>query len=142
MDAEKAVRLAEAAYQSQDVDRVMDLFDPKIIMYWNGQKVAEGSDGVRKWHEKSFLNAKEFKIHKTLRAATGESIALEWTNSWLDKNGVRHEGYGGEFWTMRNGRVLEWHAYYSVYSHESTAEKEDQEHGGGFIFGRTNPAKN
>lgn len=122
MNAESSVKQAEAAYQSQDLDRIMELFDPKIVMYWNGQKVAEGSDAVRKWYEgRAFLSAKEFKIHKSLRAATGDTIALEWTNSWLDKNGTRNEGYGGEFWTMRNGRLLEWHAYYSLYSRDSTA---------------------
>ena len=114
MNAESIVKQAEAAYQSQDLDRIMQLFDPEIILYWNGEKIAEGSDALRKWHEqRPFLIAREFNIRKSLKAASGDTIAVEWTNSWLDKNGKRSEGCGGEFWTMRNGRLLEWRAYYS-----------------------------
>lgn len=126
MDPEEIVRHVEAAYQSQDVDRIMELFDPEIVFYWNGRKRGEGRAEVRAVHEEMFGDENdEYEIRKTLRAASGETIAVEWTTSWIDPDGNRNEGYGGEFWTMRANRLREWHAYHRRYVHDGTDDRND-----------------
>lgn len=110
---EGLVYAAEAAYASLDVDRVMALFHPEIVLYWNGELRARGLDEVRRWHERSFAGVRDYRIRKTLRAATGDTIAVEWTDSWRDAaSGARTVGHGAELWTMRGDRLCEWHAYW------------------------------
>lgn len=113
MDPEEIVNQAEAAYQSQDLDRIMELFDPEIVVYWNGWKKAEGLEGVRKAYEERSTDEgyEEYQIEKTLRAASGETITVEWKSTRTYADGSRQVSHGGEFWTMRDDRILEWHAY-------------------------------
>ena len=116
MEPKEAVERAESAYQSQDVDRIMELFDPEIVMYWNGRKQGEGLAEVREVHEAMYAGElQDFEIRKTLRAASGDTITVEWTTTWIDEDGIRNGGFGGEFWTMRGDRLREWHAYHAQH---------------------------
>lgn len=128
MNPEQLVTEVEAAYQSQDVDRMMAFFHPEIVVYWNGQKRADGVEEVWTFHEEMYGDLQEFDIRKTLRAADGDTIAVEWTSIWVDADGNRREGYGGEFWTMRDGQLREWHAYHAPYDHEGTDDRSDGSH--------------
>lgn len=119
MEPEEIVNQAEAAYQSQDVDRIMELFDPEIVWYWNGWKKADGLEGMRKAHEEWLEVVEEVQIEKTLRAATGDTIAVEWESTSTLADGIHLEGYGGEFWTMRDDRLREWHAYNMTHGEEN-----------------------
>ena len=114
MTPEEIVQQAEAAYDALDLERMMALFDPQIIVYWNGRKLCEGLDELRSWHEgwMKFASQGEHRVRKRFRAAYGDTIAAEWEDYALGDDGKYHQGYGGEFWKMRNGRLLEWRAYY------------------------------
>src|SRR5688500_15662971 len=116
MNAEEIVRKAEAAYAAQDLELVKDLFDPNVIVYWDGKKLAGGRDAVIKLEEENFASWRDFRIKKTLRTASGDTIAVEWECSFTEKaTGNRVEFFGGEFWTIRNNRLVEWHAYGKAY---------------------------
>ncbi|WP_159904745.1 nuclear transport factor 2 family protein [Salinirussus salinus] len=121
MDPEALVREAEAAYQAQDADRIMDLFDPEILVYWDGKQLWETHEDVREHHAEAIADLPEFDIQKSLRAASGDTITVEWRDSWVDAEGTRGEGFGAEFWTMHDGRLREWHVYYETYDHDEMA---------------------
>jgi nuclear transport factor 2 (NTF2) superfamily protein len=117
MNPEEIVKQAELAYGALDLDQIILLFDPQIIVYWNGQKIIEGLDELRKWHER-WMETKvegDHWVRKTLRAASSDTIAVEWEDHGLGDDGKYYHGYGGEFWKMRGGRLLEWRAYYHNY---------------------------
>ncbi|HEY3073491.1 MAG TPA: nuclear transport factor 2 family protein, partial [Candidatus Limnocylindrales bacterium] len=77
---EELVRKAEAAYNSLDIDRIMDLFDPDIVQYLNGEKRIEGRDALRQDHLEGFLRSlpdgspgiEGYRLKKTLRMACGD----------------------------------------------------------------------
>ena len=47
----RLVRAAERpAYQAQDLDAIMQLFHPEIVIYWNGERVAIGHAEARQFH--------------------------------------------------------------------------------------------
>ncbi len=46
----RLVRGAERAYQAQDLDTIMQLFHPEIVIYWNGERVASGHREARQFH--------------------------------------------------------------------------------------------
>lgn len=131
MDPEEILKQAEAAYTSQDIDRIMELFDPEIVFYWNGQKQAEGLAEMREVHEERFSGDdgyEQFQVEKTLRAASSDTIAVEFETTWTYADGTRHEGYGSEFWMMRDDRLREWHAYYVEYVQDGDKEHLSLEH--------------
>jgi nuclear transport factor 2 (NTF2) superfamily protein len=111
VNPEEVVRKTEAAYQTQDVDRVLRLFDPECVVYFGGMKSLQGLDELRTWHEGWLPGRKEYTIRKTLRAASGDTIAVEWHSTFINDDGTPGESHGGEFWKMRNGRLIEWRAY-------------------------------
>ena len=115
--ADQVVAAAEAAYRSQDLTQIMRLLHPDIVMYWNGIKVAEGLDAAREFHAQrlGFGSAvrTDYQLDKTLRAAEGDTICVEWESSYRDGDGKLVRGRAGEFWTMRYGLLIEWRAYYN-----------------------------
>ncbi len=114
--ADQAVAAAEAAYRSQDLSQIMALLHPDIVIYWNGERVAEGLDAARQFHLQRLGfgsgTRHDYELHKTLRAAEGDTICVEWQSSYTDAQGRRVRGRAGEFWTMRYGLLIEWRAYY------------------------------
>lgn len=128
MESKEIVREAEAAYTAQNVDRIMELFDPEIVIYWNGRKVAEGLSEARTFHEEIYADEmQEYEVKKSLRAASGDTITVEFTVEGIDPDGSPMEGYGGEFWTMRDGLLREWHLYYESHRLDETDDQRDEE---------------
>jgi uncharacterized protein (TIGR02246 family) len=113
---EDIVRAAEDAYNALDMDRVLALFTPDVTFYMNGKLVGTGIDDVRRWHERFFAAVKDYRLTKTLRAASGDTITVEFTETFVrPKTDEPMQGFGGEFWTMRDGRLAEWHLYWRGY---------------------------
>ncbi len=67
---EEIVQAAEAAYTTLDIDQMMALFDPEIVLMWNGKVAARGLDELRRWHEERHAGRERQWIRKTLRAAS------------------------------------------------------------------------
>lgn len=103
----------------------MELFDPEIMFYWNGQTQAEGVAEMRDVHEERFSGEhgyEQFQVDGTLRAASDDTIAVEFETTWTDVNGTRHEGRGSEFWIMHDNQLREWGAYYVEYVQDGEDE--------------------
>lgn len=116
-EATRLVAEAEAAYAAQDVDRIMTLFDPDAVIVWNGERVAVGRDEVRHFHDEQLgfgRGLRDFRLTKRLRAASGTTIAVEYRSSFARSDGSRIESVAGEFWTLRRGKLIEWHGYQHV----------------------------
>ena len=111
------MRAAERAYQAQDLDTIMRLFHPEIVIYWNGERVASGHAEARQFHVEKLGIGRESgrrdqRLSKMLRAAQDDTICVEWDSSYTTADGEEAHGAGGEFWTMSGDLVIEWHAYY------------------------------
>jgi putative hydrolase of the HAD superfamily len=113
----RLVRAAERAYQAQDLDAIMQLLHPEIVVYWNGERVAIGHAEARQFHVDKLgfgrqSNRRDYRLTKTLRAAHGDTICVEWDSSYTTVDGDQVRGSAGEFWTLNGDLVIEWHAYY------------------------------
>ncbi|HWM22447.1 MAG TPA: DUF1348 family protein [Ilumatobacteraceae bacterium] len=113
----RLVRAAEHAYQAQDLDAIMQLFHPEIVIYWNGERVAMGHADARRFHVETLgigrpTDRRDERLSKTLRAVQGDTVGVEWVSSYTTSDGKQMRGAGGEFWTMNGDLVIEWHAYY------------------------------
>ena len=116
MDAQAIVQQAETAYASQDLNLVEALFHPDVEVYWNGKKSMQGRDAVMEFETRNFASWHDFRIHKTLRAATGNTIAVEWEVSFIsNQSGDKVEVLGAEFWTIEDGLLKIWQTYTTNY---------------------------
>ncbi|MEP7114052.1 MAG: HAD-IA family hydrolase [Ilumatobacteraceae bacterium] len=122
--ADQLVAAAEAAYRSQDLSQIMPLLHPDIVIYWNGARVAEGLDAARVFHTAKLgfgtTIRRDYQLRKTLRAADGDTICVEWESSYRTDDGQLVRGRAGEFWTMRYGLLIEWRAYHHRLNDEET----------------------
>ncbi|MGH9134450.1 MAG: HAD-IA family hydrolase [Ilumatobacteraceae bacterium] len=114
----RLVRAAERAYRAADLDQIMQLFHPEIVIYWNGERVASGHAEARRFHVDKLgigrpTNRRDIRLSKTLRVAAGDTIGVEWETSHIDSGGGTVLGSGGEFWTMNGDLVIEWHAHFN-----------------------------
>ena len=114
--AQRLVTMAEKAYAEQNLGAAMAMFHPQVVMYWNGRKVASGLAEAKQFHidKLGFDGSKrspDYRLTKTLRAAEGDTICGEWESSYRREDGTIVRSSGGEFWTMRYGLLIEWHAY-------------------------------
>jgi len=113
---EDLVRGAEEAYNALDVERVMRLFTPDAVFYRNGKLKAKGADELRRFHEGFFAAVSDYRLRKTLRAAAGDTVTVEFEETWVaTTDGTPMEGFGGEFWTIEEDRLAEWHLYWRSY---------------------------
>jgi putative hydrolase of the HAD superfamily len=115
-EAQRLVTMAEQAYGARDLDAILPMLHPQIVIYWNGQKVASGLAEAKKFHIDtlgfgSSTIRYDYRLSKTLRAAQGDTICVEWESSYRREDGVVVSSKAGEFWTMRYGLLIEWHAY-------------------------------
>ncbi len=110
--AEDIVKRAESVYQRRSLEEAMDFYYPDAVIVWNGREVARGAEQVRSFHEKFFDPAiKELSLKKTLRAASGDTIAVEWHATWENPDGSHGDQTAAEFWTLKEGRLTEWRAF-------------------------------
>jgi hypothetical protein len=114
--AARLVQAAQEAYAAQDLEAVMGLFHPDCLVSWNGRHVASGHDEVRRFHLDELGFGAEagpgLALTKTLRAAQGDTISVEWESRSPAGDGQLVVGRGGEFWTLRGDLIVEWHAYH------------------------------
>ena len=115
--ARQLVADAEAAYAAQDVDRIMTMFDRDVVVVWNGQRVATGLDETRRFHE-GFLGfgrgLNDFRLTKRMRSATGDTVSVEFRSSFARSDGSRVESVAAERWTLRRGKLVEWHCHQTI----------------------------
>jgi putative hydrolase of the HAD superfamily len=111
----RLVMEAERIYQAQDLEAMMRLLHPEIVIYWNGVKVAQGIEQARQFHidRLGFGSAsrRDYRLRKTFRAQMGDTICGEWESTATMPDGQVVRSAAGEFWTMRGDQLIEWRAY-------------------------------
>ena len=114
---EGCVDRVAAAYRSDDLDVVMGLFDPDISIHWNGERVALGADEARRFHAERLGvgtgDRRDLHVRKRLRAASGDTVAVEHESDHRDADGALVAAASAEFWTLRRGLIVEWNVYQS-----------------------------
>jgi hypothetical protein len=50
-------------------------------------------------------------VRKTVRAAQDDTVCVEWESSYRDDDDAVVRARAAELWTVRYGRIIEWHAY-------------------------------
>ena len=121
---EELVAAVEAVYNAQDVERIMALFHPEIVWFWNGRLAARGIDELRRTHGREMGRRQDYRIRKQLQVANGDTLAVEWVANFTDPaTDSEMEVCGGEIWTLDGGLLREWHAYAQLYRRDRGASE-------------------
>ena len=116
MTPTETVAAAEAVHAAVDMDRIMDLFQDDVIFYWNGKVKARNKTELQRWYEEEyFANIRKYEITKSLRAAAGDTLTVEWRSKKTDPDGRMSEEFGMEIWFLHAGRLREWRAQATEY---------------------------
>ncbi len=117
-EAEAMVRHVESTYLADDLDRALALYDPDISIHWNGDRVALGTEEARRFHVETLGvgtgDRRDLRIRKRLRAASGDTIAVEHESWHTEPDGTEVHATSAEFWTVRRGLIVEWRVYQDV----------------------------
>ncbi len=110
--AAEIVKHTEAVYQARDLEAAVALFAADAVIVWNGREMARGLDAVRAFHEGFFDPTKtDLTVEKSLIAASGDAIAVEWRAGWTNPDGSRGEQTAAEHWFMAGEKLAEWRAF-------------------------------
>ena len=124
MTPEQIVAAVEATYNAQDVDHIMALFHPEIVVFWNGHLRSRGIDELRRTHGRELGGRQDYRIRKQLHVANGDHLAVEWVANWTDPaTDSEMQSCVGEMWTLDGGLLREWHAYAKVYRRDRGASE-------------------
>lgn len=108
-DAEAMVAEAETAYNAQDIDRILKFFHPDIVALYGCPPELRGLDGLRKFHEEKFAKQVGYRLKKTLRTVSGDTVGVEFYIEFMDRDtGQPRRCRGLEFWKIRDGQMVRW----------------------------------
>lgn len=117
-EAQRMVDRVADAYRADDLDVVMRLFDPDVSIHWNGVRVALGAEEARRFQADRLgvgTGARhDLRVRKRLRAASGDTIAVEHESTHADAEGNVTTAASAEFWTLRRGLIIEWRVYQAL----------------------------
>lgn len=119
IDAERLMREAEAAFGAADVDRVLALFTPDVVVRYADQPEIRGRDEYAAHLRTRFARQCGYQPVKRLRAIAGDVLVDSWEGAWEDgETGMRMRCRGMEVLTLREGRVAELDAVVTAWEEE------------------------
>ena len=114
--AEAAVRAAEAAFASGDVDRMLADFTDDCVVRFAEQPDMNGKEELGRFLRARMARQTGYGLKKTLRAVQGNIVGVQWSGWWTDAvTGKAMEGKGLEFWTVRDRKIAIWDAAFNVW---------------------------
>ncbi|MBI3209733.1 MAG: nuclear transport factor 2 family protein [Candidatus Solibacter usitatus] len=91
------VRMAEAAWNSKDPERVALAYSPDSE-WRNRTEFLRGRDDIRAFLQRKWAKELDYRLKKTLWAFGGNRIAVSFEYEWHDEAGQWHRSYGNELW--------------------------------------------
>jgi nuclear transport factor 2 (NTF2) superfamily protein len=108
-EAEQVLREAQDAFIQRDVPRILQGFAPDVVIRYADFPDMKGLGELGAWLEARFKRQKNYRLKKTLRAVTGDTIAAWFEGRWEDAvTGKQMQNRGCEFLTMRDGKIARW----------------------------------
>ncbi|MGR8922113.1 MAG: DUF1348 family protein [Gammaproteobacteria bacterium] len=116
MTPEEIVQFAEDQHATGRVEAMMECFEDNVEAYWNGRQIASNKAGLEAWYHGFFDGLESFQLKKTLRAASGNVLAVEWVHRRTDAEGKTFDGFAAEVWWLsEKNRLTRWHAHCTEY---------------------------
>lgn len=114
--ADALLRMVEDIFHRRDLEALVNGFTEDCVVRFSAVPEFRGREKLRELFAARFARQQNYRLAKTLRMLRGNQLGNVWTGTWTDaRNGRPMEGFGVEFWTMRDGRIAVWEASFSVW---------------------------
>lgn len=114
--ARALLRLVEDIFHRRDLEALVSGFTDDCVVRFSAVPEFRGREKLRELFAARFARQQGYRLRKTLRMLKGNQLGNAWTGTWTDaRSGKPMEGFGVEFWTMRDGRIAVWEASFSVW---------------------------
>lgn len=108
-EAEQILREAEAAFMARDVARILRGFTPDVVVRYADFPEMVGLAALEAWLSARFRRQLDYRLQKTLRAVSRDTIAGWFEGRWEDAvTGKTMHNRGCEILTMRDGKIARW----------------------------------
>jgi len=105
-----------ALFHRVDVDGLANGFAEDCVVRFAELPELRGRAALRDLFARRLAKQRDYRLEKTLVALEANRMGNLWTGTWRDRDsGLKMEGRGLEFWTMRDGRIAVWDAAFNVW---------------------------
>lgn len=114
--ADRLMREAEQAFGEADIERILAMFTPDVIVRYADFPEMHGCDAYAAFLRARLDRLQNYRPRKTLRAVDGNVISDCWEGEWEDAiTGRSMQGRGVEVLTLRDGRVAMLEAAFNAW---------------------------
>ena len=99
------VRMAEAAWNSKDPERVALAYSPDSE-WRNRTEFLRGRDEIRAFLRRKWEKELDYRLKKTLWTSGENRIAVSFEYEWHDEAGQWHRSYGNELWEFDDDGLM------------------------------------
>jgi nuclear transport factor 2 (NTF2) superfamily protein len=115
-DAEAILAQAQRLMSASDISEVMKTFASDVAVKFADFPETHGRAALEKFLIARFARQRNYRLHKQLRAVSGDVIVCDWEGEWDDgQNGRQMQGRGIEILTMRDSEIAKWEATFNVW---------------------------
>lgn len=117
--AQAVLRANERLFANAAVAEIMAGFTDDVVVIFGDLPAMRGKPAVEKFLRARFARQRNYRLKKTLRAVSGDTLAGTWVGEWEDaRTGKTMLGRGAECMVMREGKCARWDASFNAWERD------------------------
>ena len=114
-EARAFVSRVESLFTPWNVEGIVAGFTADCVVRFGDLPEFSGTAALRQFFEARAARQKGYRLTKTFRALSGDTISNYWEGDWEDaQTGARIWGRGVEIWRLRDGKIALWEAAFNA----------------------------
>lgn len=115
-EAARVLQRNEELFAAGAIGEILEGFTDDVVVEFADVPRVEGKRALERFLAARFARQKDYRLHKRLRAVTGNVIIGTWTGEWEDAvTGNVMAGRGSEFLEMRGSCCARWEATFNAW---------------------------
>jgi nuclear transport factor 2 (NTF2) superfamily protein len=125
-EAKALVKHVESLFMPWNVEALIAGFTDDCVVRFGTMPEFRGRDALRAFFTARSNKQKSYRLKKSFRTLTNNTIANIWEGEWQDaESGAAMRGFGVELWVMRDGKIAVWEAAFNAGDAAQTSSVAD-----------------
>jgi nuclear transport factor 2 (NTF2) superfamily protein len=114
-EARAFVSRVESLFTPWNVAGILAGFTEDCVVRFGDLPEFRGKTALRQFFDARAARQKGYRLTKTFRTLSGDTIANYWEGEWQDaRTGAAIWGRGVEIWQLRDGKIAVWEAAFNA----------------------------
>ena len=114
-EAKALVKYVESLFMPWNIEALVAGFTDDCVVRFGTMPEFRGRDALRAFFTARGNKQKGYRLKKSFRTLTNNTIANIWEGEWQDaESGAAMRGFGVELWVMRDGKIAVWEAAFNA----------------------------